>query len=48
MECEWFLLCQNEARFTIDHPLMGGVMACERCRDKYLRLGGNASKVDAL
>lgn len=39
-ECQWFLLCDNEATVQIEHPILPDVPACQRCADKYVELGG--------
>lgn len=33
-DCEWFLLCENEATTTEPHPILGDVPICERCAAK--------------
>lgn len=30
--CEWFVNCEHEATGTLDHPLLGKVPICDRCR----------------
>ena len=34
MQCQWFLLCENEAVKTRPHPILGDVPICERCDRK--------------
>lgn len=31
--CEWFALCTNQTTQGIDHPILGVVPCCERCRN---------------
>jgi len=37
--CQWYALCINEATTVIPHPILGDVPTCERCANKYERLG---------
>jgi hypothetical protein len=37
--CAMFALCDRDAVTTVTHP-WGEVPACQRCADKYARLGG--------
>jgi len=39
--CEWYLLCENEAATLEEHPILGPVPICQRCKDKNERLKGN-------
>jgi hypothetical protein len=32
--CEWFALCDHQATGTLDHPVLGAVPICDRCRDR--------------
>lgn len=36
--CEWFALCQNPATQAQSHPILGDVLICDRCKEKYDRL----------
>jgi hypothetical protein len=33
--CEWFALCDHEAIGTTKHPVLGDVLICERCSDRF-------------
>lgn len=37
--CQWYALCDNTATTHIPHPILGDVPTCERCANKYERLG---------
>jgi hypothetical protein len=39
--CQWFALCDNEATTTQQHPILGPVPICDRCKAKHDRLGGS-------
>jgi hypothetical protein len=36
--CEQFYLCENMTLQGIEHPILGYVPTCTRCRDKIQRL----------
>lgn len=40
--CAWFLLCGNPATGVKDHPVLGDVPICDRCRKKVAYLEGDA------
>lgn len=31
--CKWFVLCDNEAIGTVEHPAIGSVPICRACAD---------------
>lgn len=33
-QCGWFALCANEATQMEDHPVLGKVPICDRCKEK--------------
>lgn len=33
-ECQWYLLCTNEATLLEPHPILKQVPICQRCKDK--------------
>lgn len=33
--CDWFALCPNPADGVVEHPVLGWVLACLRCADKF-------------
>lgn len=37
-QCAWFLLCENDATTTREHPLLGAVPICDRCDEKVKAL----------
>lgn len=37
-KCQWFMLCTNEATETMDHPILGKVPICHRCKEKTEKL----------
>lgn len=33
-ECQWWLLCENQATTQRHHPILGMVPICQRCDEK--------------
>lgn len=44
MNCQVFLLCDNEATTTYDASPLGEVPACQRCADKMERIANLNNK----
>ena len=34
-ECQWFLLCNEQAQGHVQHPVLGRVPTCRRCAVKH-------------
>jgi hypothetical protein len=39
--CRYFSRCTNDAVTTIPNPIIGEVMACQKCADFYKKMGGS-------
>lgn len=35
VECQWVLMCENDATGTQSHPILGDVPICDRCQRSY-------------
>ena len=40
--CEWFALCDREARKRVSHPVLGWVPICDRCFERLARQAAEA------
>lgn len=36
--CQWMVLCDNDAVTVQNHPILGDVPICERCKARYVAL----------
>lgn len=34
VQCEWFVMCDQEAAGAVRHPVLGAVPTCQWCADK--------------
>lgn len=46
--CQWFLKCRNRATTTQDHPILGKVPICARCKKWYKSMGNPKSRRNVM